>query len=202
MGSAGSGLQMPPQSRRNPSQHCGPRPTARSGLPRGEALPEARSPTALHPSRRRWQRGRGRARPAGGVAAAARGQSAQELPGVGLPRLGAPGRGGQGGPGSQRPRRPSRAELGRARSPQPRSQVTPSVTPARSFLFLSPLRPRLPFPPPTSPQRSRRRQLRRHVGTRRVPSSGRHRPHPAQARRSRRLRSPRRPGPGAAPAER
>lgn len=117
-------------------------------------------PRALPPA---WAR---RAPPAGGAAARAA-RACGERPGVGVPRFPArgggragqsragQGRAGRSGPGSRRPRR--RAELrGWSAALPPRSRVTPSVTP-RAFLPL-PLRPRLPFPPPTSPKQSRGRR--------------------------------------------
>lgn len=97
------------------------------------------------------------------------------------------------GPGSARLR-----WRGRAWVPGPRSlvRVTRPVTRARSFLFLFLRGPAFLPSAHLPPRRSRRRrQPRRHVGPRRVPSPGRRRPDAAQARRSSLW-------PGAAAAER
>lgn len=137
---------------------------------------------------------------------------AQSAPAGSDPRGGSPAsrgsrrRRGRAGRGSGA--RSGRARLqGGARALQPRSRATPSVTPGAFFPLplAAPAPPSLPFPPPNYPKRSRgRRPQCRHVGPRRVTSSGRQLPDPAQAWRSRRLRRRRArgPGPGASPAER
>lgn len=129
----------------------------------------------------------GRAFPFGGAAP-------WPVRGDGRPALACRGRWrGRAGPGS------SRVQWhGRAWVPGPRSsaRVTRPVTRARSFLFLFLRGPAFLPSAHLPPRRSRRRrQPRRHVGPRRVPSPGRRRPDAAQARRSSL-------GPGAAAAER